>query len=190
MSHDAFDDRRKALEEQFFKKQNENLLKKLHDDVVRESSREAVSRLTGINNQDVLSALADMKLGGAATLVMSMYPLVEIAWADGVLDADERKVVLEQAASVGIKPGTEAAVFLESWLHEKPEHGWHQLWADYMRELLKKMKLEDREMLKNEVLGRARLVAEASGGVMGLGFNVSATEKVMLEKLEKAFQTP
>ncbi len=187
---DVFDDRRKALEEQFFKKQNESLLKKLHDDAVRESSREAVARLTGINNQTVLSALADMRLGGAATLVMSMYPLVELAWADGVLDPDERKVVLEQASNLGIKPGSEAALFLESWLHEKPEFGWHQLWADYMRELLKKMKLEDRELLKNEVLGRARLVAEASGGVMGLGYNVSPTEKKMLDQLEKAFQTP
>ena len=32
MSHDAFDDRRRALEEEFFKKQNENLLKKLNEE--------------------------------------------------------------------------------------------------------------------------------------------------------------
>ena len=92
---DAFDDRRKALEEEFFKKQNESLLKKLSDDASRTSSKEDIARLTGISNQTVLNTLADMKLGSAATLVMSMFPLVEVAWADGVLDAEERRVVLE-----------------------------------------------------------------------------------------------
>lgn len=187
MSNDAFDERRKALEEEFFKKQNEGLLKKLQDEKSRTSSREDISRLTGISNESVLNTLADMKLGSAATLVMSMFPLVEVAWADGVLDARERKVVLEQAAGVGITPGTEAAVFLERWLDERPEFAWNALWSDYVRELSKKLGEGERELLKNEVLGRARLVAEASGGMMGLGFNVSPAEKKVLEKLERAF---
>lgn len=184
---DAFDDRRKALEEEFFKKQNDALLKKLNENAVKEHSREDISRLTGISNPNVLNTLADMKLGSAATLVMSMFPLVEVAWADGVLDDAERKVVLEQAASVGIKSGSEAAVFLARWLDERPEFAWHALWADYVGELSKKLASGDRELLKNEVLGRARLVAEASGGVLGLGFNVSPAEKRVLEKLERAF---
>ncbi len=187
MSNDAFDDRRRALEEEFFKKQNEALLKKLNDDVSRASSKEDIARLTGISNETVLNTLAEMKLGSAATLVMSMYPLVEVAWADGVLDPHERKVALEQASNVGIKAGSEAAVFLARWLDEQPEFAWHALWADYVRELSKKLTTESRELLKNEVLGRARLVAEASGGVLGLGFNVSPAEKRVLEKLERAF---
>ncbi len=187
MSNDALDDRRKALEEQFFKKQNESLTQKLKDDAAMATSKEDITRLTGISNQTVLTHLAEMKVGSAATLVMSMYPLIEVAWADGVLDERERKVVLEQAANVGIKPESEAGVFLARWLDEQPEFAWHALWADYVRELLKKMPVESRDLLKNEVLGRARLVAEVSGGLMGLGFNVSAAEKRVLEKLERAF---
>jgi len=187
MSHDAFDDRRRALEEEFFKKQNETLLKKLNEESSKAHSKEDIARLTGISNQTVLDTLAEMKLGSAATLVMSMFPLIEVAWADGVLDAHERKVVLEQASNVGIKPGSDAGAFLARWLDEQPEFAWHALWSDYVRELSKKLTPESREMLKNELLGRARLVAEASGGVMGLGFNVSAAEKKVLEKLERAF---
>ena len=187
MSHDALDDRRKALEEEFFKKQNDSLLKKLGDDAAIAASREDIARLTGIFNPTVLSALAGMKLGSAATLVMSLYPLVEVAWADGTLDAAERKVVLEQAANLGIKSGSEAGAFLTRWLDERPELNWHSLWADYTRELVKKLAPEARELLKSEVLGRARLVAEASGGIMGFGFSVSAAEKHVLGKLEQAF---
>ncbi len=40
----------------------------------------------------------------------------------------------------------------------------------------------------HEILGRARVVAEAAGGVLGLGKKTSPEEKVVLSQLEKAFQ--
>ncbi|MDP1915258.1 MAG: hypothetical protein Q8L14_03365 [Myxococcales bacterium] len=187
MSSDAFDDRRKALEDQFFKQQNDAALQKMKDQQARAATKEEIQRLTGISNPVVLDALSNLKLGGAAVMVMSMFPLVEIAWADGKVDDKERRIVLQQAENVGIAQGTEAALLLAQWLDEKPELSWHQLWTDYVTELVKMMKPEDRELLKNEVLGRARIVAEASGGLLGAGFAVSGAEKKVLEKLEKAF---
>jgi hypothetical protein len=187
MTSDAFDDRRKALEDQFFKQQNDAALQKLKEQQTRAATREEIQRLTGITNPVVLDALSNLKLGGAAVMVMSMFPLVEVAWADGKVDDKERQVVLQQAENVGIARNSEAALLLVQWLDEKPELSWHHLWADYVGELVKKMKAEDRELLKNEVLGRARLVAEASGGLLGTGFSVSGAERKVLEKLEKAF---
>ncbi len=184
---DAFDDRRKALEDQFFAQQNDALLQKLKDEAARNATRADIERLTGIANPVVLDALAALKLGSATVLVMSLFPLVEVAWADGKVDDKERRVVLQQAENVGLGRGTEAALLLANWLDEKPEPSWHQLWADYVAELSKKLKAEDRDLLKNEVLGRARLVAEASGGLLGAGFSVSAAEKKVLETLERAF---
>ena len=187
MSHDAFDDRRNALEEQFFTKQNEALVKKLKDAALEKATKETVQRLTGITNETVLNALATMHLGSAAMMVMSLFPLVDVAWADGAVNDKEREIVLQQAAAVGLKPGTEAGDFLQQWLTQKPELTWHNLWASYVSELSKKLSAGDRELLKNEVLGRARLVAEASGGFLGLGWTVSATEGAVLKKLEAAF---
>ncbi|MCA2978381.1 MAG: TerB family tellurite resistance protein [Myxococcaceae bacterium] len=187
MSSDAFDDRRKALEDQFFKQQNDAALQKLKEQQVRAATKEELTRLTGITNAAVLDALASLNLGGAAVLVMSMFPLVEVAWADGKVDDKERRVVLQQAENVGIGSSSEGALLLARWLDEKPELTWHQLWADYVGALVQQMKPEDRELLKNEVLGRARLVAEASGGLLGAGFAVSAAERRVLERLEQAF---
>lgn len=190
MSSDAFDDRRKALEDQFFKDQNDAALKKLKDQQARAATRDEIQRLTGITNPAVLEALSNLKLGGASVMVMSMFPLVEVAWADGKIDDKERRVVLQQAENVGIAKDSEAALLLNQWLDEKPELSWFQLWSDYVGELVKKMSTEDRQLLKNEVIGRARLVAESSGGLLGAGFAVSGAEKRMLEKLEQAFNTP
>ncbi|MBE2248743.1 MAG: hypothetical protein IAE78_04270 [Myxococcus sp.] len=187
MSSDAFDDRRQALEDQFFKKQNDAALQKLKDQQARAATTAEIQRLTGITNPAVLDALCNLKLGGAAVMVMSLFPLIEVAWADGSVTEKERRVVLQQAENVGVGAGTEAALLLAQWLDEKPELSWYQLWADYVGELVKRMKPEERELLKNEVLGRARLVAEASGGFLGAGFAVSAAEKAVLANLEKAF---
>ena len=187
MSHDPLDERRFALEEQFFKKQNEALTQKLKQAQQQAVTKETVRRLTGINNDQVLQALAAMNLGGTAAVVLALFPLVEVAWADGTVDPKERQVMLDQAANVGITKGSEAAEFLAHWLDVRPELTWQALWADYVRELVKTMKPEDRAALKQEVLGRARAVAEVSGGFLGLGWRVSTTKQRVIDTFEKAF---
>lgn len=187
MSHDAFDDRRKALEEQFFQNHEKALVQKMKDAAAKQSSREELQRLTGIANEQVLDALAGLKMGGAATLVMSLYPIIEVAWADGVIDARERTVISDLAKTIGLEKDSPAFEYLQKWLDEKPELSWQTLWADYVKALCAKMKPDDKALLKATVLGRARVVAEASGGFMGLAFRMSEAEKKVLEKLELAF---
>lgn len=187
MSTDALDDRRKALEEQFFKDHNNALVKKLKDEADKKHSKEELQKLTGISNDQVLEALAALKLGGAATLVMSLYPILEVAWADGKIDEQERKVALDLANTIGLKPGSEAYGYLEKWLAEKPELAWFDLWANYVKALVAEMKADDKALLKATVLGRARVVAEVSGGFLGLAWRVSQAEQRVLDKLDAAF---
>jgi hypothetical protein len=56
-----------------------------------------------------------------------------------------------------------------------------------VKELCPKLSGEDRAMLKNEIMGRARLVAEASGKVLGITSGISKVEQAVLDRLEKAF---
>lgn len=188
MPTDALDDRRKALEEEFFKRQNEQLVKKLREQAKHAQTKDEIHALTGISNDAVLDALAKLNLGPAATLMMSVLPLVEVAWADGKVDDREHDIVLQQANNLGITKGGEAALLLAQWLDEKPDLSFTELWTDYIKELCRHLKPDDRELLKNEVLGRARMVAESSGALLGLGFSVSKTEKAVLDRLAKAFK--
>jgi hypothetical protein len=41
--------------------------------------------------------------------------------------------------------------------------------------------------LRDEILGRARTVAEAAGGFLGLGNKISSEEEVVLQQLAKPF---
>ena len=184
---DILDDRRRALEEQFFKEQNDALVKKMKEAAQHKATAESVQAQTGIRNPQVLEALAAMNIGPTAATVLSMLPLVEVAWADGKVDDKERKVVLEQAANLGVKADSEAGLYLTHWLDAKPSVQTRELWHAYVTELVKVMQPNAKELLKNEVLGRARLVAEASGGFLGYGFTVSSAEKSVLDALALAF---
>ena len=188
MSHDAFEDRRKALEEQFFQQHEEALIKKLREATRRAATKEELRQLTGITSDQVLDALAGLKVsGGAAVLVMSVYPLVEVAWADGAPDEKERQAVLQMAANIGLTAGTPGHEYLDTWLQEKPDLSWHALWAGYVQELVKRLQPDDVSLLKATVLGRARVVAEASGGFLGFAWRVSDAEAAALKRLELAF---
>lgn len=187
MATDSLDDRRKALEEQFFQKHELELVQKMKDAAAKASSKEALQKLTGISDEKVLEALSELKLGGAATLVMSLYPVIEVAWADGNIDAKERAAIMEASKSIGLEPSSPAWEYLSKWIAQKPELSWHTLWVDYVKALVAKMSPDDKALLKNTVLGRSLAVAEASGGFLGVAFKVSDAEKRVLEKLEQAF---
>ena len=55
-----------------------------------------------------------------------------------------------------------------------------------MRALAETMSAEDRRFFKGRVLDRARGVAEAAGGFLGIG-KVSAREQKVLDELASAF---
>lgn len=187
MSHNAFDDRRTALEEQFFAKHDAELVAKLKASAAEKSTRAELQKLTGIANEQLLDALAALNVGGAATLVMSLFPIIDVAWADGVIDAKERAIIASLAKSMGIDEKSPAHTYLDTWLNEKPELKWHELWAAYTKELAFKLSVADRALLKATVLERARAVAEVSGGFLGLAFRVSKAEQAALDKLAAAF---
>ena len=187
MATDSLDDRRKALEEQFFQQHEKELVQKLKDAAAKKASKAELQKLTGIADEQVLESLSALKLGGAATLVMSLYPVIAVAWADGKIDEEEKKAIMEASKSIGLEKGSAAWEYLQKWIEEKPESSWATLWSDYVKALCAKMKPDDKAMLKATVLGRATTVAEASGGFLGVVFRISGSEKKVMEKLAKAF---
>ena len=187
MSHNSLDERRLALEEQFFAKHDAELVAKLKVSATQQATKAELQKLTGIANSQLLDVLASLNVGGAATLVMSLFPIVEVAWADGVVDAKEHAIIDALAKAMGVDAQSPAHHYLDTWLKEKPEQKWHDLWAAYTKELSSKLSASDRELLKATVLDRARSVAEISGGFLGLAFRVSKAEQNVLDKLAAAF---
>ncbi len=184
---DTLDDRRRALEEEFFSKQNKEKLAKLAAATAQQQTREELTKLTGIRDDKLLDALAGLNVGAGATLVLSLYPIVAVAWADGNFDSQEKKVVTELAKTLGIE-GTPAESYLNEWLASKPEPKWFELWAEYTKALAFALPVADRQLLEATVLARAKTVAEVSGGFLGVAFRVSAAEQAVLDRLAAVFR--
>ncbi len=184
---DALDDRRTALEESFFDKENKKLLEKLKAENQKKLDRDAISRLSGITQDAVIDRLLSLNLNAQTIAALSLFPLIDVAWADGAVDAKEKTAVLEAAEKSGASKGTPAYELVSNWLAQQPTAAIRSAWTEYVQAMGAKLSAADKLMLKNELLGRAREVAESSGGILGMGNKVSKSEADALARLEKAF---
>jgi len=152
-------------------------------------TKEALSALSGIHNEDVLRRLVELNVRPETLAALAVVPLVEIVWADGIVDDEERQVVLERAAAQGIVAGNVEHDLLERWLAHRPEPALFDSWQQYVRGLCEQLTQAERQALKEELLADVLAAAEASGGFLGMG-RISTEEKAMLAKLEACFSSP
>jgi hypothetical protein len=180
-------ERGRSLEEEFFRREDARLMGNLRQAAQREGAREALARATGIKNPQVLERLIDLDVSPETVTALSLVPLVEVAWADGSIDDAERHVILTRADTAGIAPGSSERALLEAWLTRKPDPKLSTAWAQLVRGLCAQMSPEEVATLKEGLLERARAVAGASGGFLGMGSKVSGAEAAVIQRLESTF---
>ncbi len=180
-------ERRQALEEEFFRRREQALLEKMRQEQQRRELAEALAEASGIKDPEVLRKLVDLGIQPRTLAPLALVPLVEVAWADGSIARQEREAIAAAAQQAGIEKGSAGFALLESWLEERPAPALRQVWREYVRALCTVLDEPGRQRLRHEVMGRARAVAEAAGGILGLGRKVSPAEEEVLRELETAF---
>ncbi len=189
MDKSGSDERRRGLEDEFFVKQNREMLEKLRLNTARETHVAELAQATGLKDLQVLGNLVDLGVTAAVALPLSLVPLVRVAWADGKIDAGEREAVLKAAGEHGIDSLNPAYGLLLSWLKEPPPASLYDSWALYVTGLRDVLGAADFSALRTSILGRARTVAAAAGGFLGLGSKISDAENRELKALEHAFKS-
>ncbi|MEI6438445.1 MAG: hypothetical protein WCO69_06835 [Candidatus Omnitrophota bacterium] len=184
---DLLHDRALTLEEAFFKKHDAELLAHQRRLEKVKQTRESLAEVSGIKNAKVLDKLVELDISPKVLASMAIVPLVEVAWADGTLDAKERGAVLGGAHESGIAKGSVDYELLEHWLSHPPEARLLEAWIHYINGVCEIMNEQEREAFKKALIGRARQVAEASGGILGVALKTSPQEQAVLRKMENAF---
>lgn len=174
------------LEEAFFAQHNQRLLQKLKAQAAHRERREALAKATGISNVELLDKLIELDVNVERAAAFTLVPVVEVAWADGDVQPKEREAILKAAAEQGLDPGTVAYELVESWLERAPDPRLLRVWKEYAAGFVANLTPEQRSVLRNNLLDRARAVAEAAGGFLGVGA-ISRAERAMLEDMRKAF---
>jgi hypothetical protein len=181
-------DRVRSLEDEFFRREDQRLMERLRELKQKETSREALSRASGITNPAILDKLLDLDIRPEIVGALAVIPLAEVAWADGTLDAKERRAILDRAETSGIPPGSTGHDLLQSWLERKPEPKLLTSWIHMVQGICEQMTAEQVAALRAGLVERTRAVARASGGIFGVG-SVSAAEEEMIKRLESAFRS-
>lgn len=180
-------DREKALEELFFEKENRKLIERLQAEEARAAHRQGLAELTGIGDESLLDRLVQLEIQPGTWAALALIPLVEVAWADGHVEKNEKRAVLSAAEANGVMKGSASHELLEQWLEQRPDPAFLEAWGHYIVDLCAELSATQREALAEEILGRARQVAEAAGGILGFGKRVSEAEQRAIEALQKAF---
>ncbi len=185
MDERQLQERGNALEEEFFRKQNAEIVSRLREAKREEDERAQMAAALGVDDPELVEQLRSHGVTSASLAALSLAPLVLVAWADSNLDSNERKAVLDEAGKVGIAEGTPEHELLTGWLNERPAAGLLGNWAAYARGVVESLDAERRAEFRNSIVTRARAVANASGGFAGRN-KVSAEEKPVLEEIEAA----
>jgi hypothetical protein len=180
-------DRGQDLEDEFFRREDQRLIERLNELKAVEMTRDALAKATGITKPAVLDKLMALGIRAETVTALFIVPLVEVAWADGALDAKERRAILDRAGDSGVARGSTEYALIETWLDRRPDPKLLTAWTHLVQGMCEQLGPDGAARLKAGLLERARTVASASGGVFGIGSKVSNAEAAILAQLEAAF---
>jgi hypothetical protein len=187
MSEVTLEDRGKALENQFYEKENKEKLAAMKAKLDTSSSKEDLRKVSGMTDDAVLDKLVHLKLTANTIAALSLVPLIQVAWADGTIQDNERTAILQGAHGKGLEQGTDGYALLQTWLAKRPSDELLEAWEAYIKALTAQLNDEQNRLLKNQIVGFAKMVAAAAGGILGFG-KVSASEEAVLHRIEGAFE--
>lgn len=177
------DDAAKTLEDAFFAKENARLLQQMRDRAKQQERRAAMREVVRVNDDALIDHLIELGLEPQTVLALQLVPLAAIAWADGQIEPRERDAVLKAAASQGVSSDSVAGQMLNNWLLQQPGAELIDAWKRQMRALWPSLSPKERDEIRASALERARSVAEAAGGFLGLTSRISPQEKAVLDDL-------
>lgn len=182
---DAFADRRRSQEEEYFHKREQELIAKMRKRGADEASRTQMAELTRITDETLLQELQAAGYTAETVALVEVLPLVQVAWADGAISARERDVIVEKARGRGIEQGAEADRTLTAWLTERPSDDAFDTALRAISAMLQARPPEEREATREDLLASCTNIASASGGVLGFG-KVSDEEQALLDRIGRA----
>jgi hypothetical protein len=174
----------KDLEETFFARENERLLRELRDKAKLDERRKALHAVVKVKDPAIIEHLLELGVGPESVLAVALVPMAAVAWADGSLDDKERKAILKAASERGIQPGSAGYTMLEVWLKQKPSQKLLEAWKKYARGIWEQLTKDEQVLMRVSLVDRAREVAEAAGGFLGVA-SISPKEEALLKELEK-----
>jgi hypothetical protein len=178
--------RGKALEDEYFHRKEKELIEKLRKRRAAEAQMNELSEATGNPNEEILKTLQELGYTRDTVALLHFVPLLNVAWADGIVSRQEREMILEAAGLHGVAEGSSTYKQLIDWLDNRPSEEFFEHTLRIVRDLLETTPRVDGKVGSHGVLDDCTRVAAASGGILGFGVKISAEEQALLQRITAA----
>lgn len=152
----------------------------------RRSELDEIREASHITDSKVLMELIDCGVRADSLNILTLVPLVHVAWSNGRIEVEERRAILDAASEQGVRPDSPGFALLNGWLCCRPDRSLLRTWKDYVSALRRFLSSESYDLLRHQTVDHARAVAEAAGGLLGF-LKVSRAEEAAIQELNRAF---
>jgi hypothetical protein len=180
--HDAFAERERALEDEYFRKKDRELIRKMQAASDAERARGELGRETGLSDPALLQDLQDMGFTPQTVVLLPLVPVIETAWAEGGVTSAERGLVVKLARSRGIGQGSPADAQLQAWLDSRPDPVVFARAGRLIAAMQAEGPQRTLDMTADDLVAQCERIAAISGSFLGLG-RVSPDEKALLARI-------
>src|SRR5581483_9141016 len=117
---EAFEDRKRSQEEEYFHRQEQEFIEKMRQRMRLEAERRELGEHLGVADEEVLRTLQELGYTRETIALLYLAPLLQVAWADGRISPRESSLILRAAHYRGIDEQHPAYAKLTAWLDERP----------------------------------------------------------------------
>ncbi|MDA1093621.1 MAG: hypothetical protein O3A25_10195 [Acidobacteria bacterium] len=187
MPDDSLRGRGRALEEAYFRKKDQELVEKMRRAATADKARQELSAASGLQDPELVKELEELGFTPETVRLLPFVPLIQVAWAEGDVSTQERKLIVDLARSRGILEGTPADLELARWLATRPSDAMFERATRLVRALLAAGTPSAGVLTGEDLVKYCESIAAASGGVFGIK-SISAEERAILEKIAGELQ--
>ena len=172
----------KAHEESYFSRQNAELIEAMKQRLQHERNAEEMGAASAIDDDALLVGLSELGINRDTLPLLYLFPLIQVAWADGEIQAGERSLILAAADERGITDGA-AREQLLAMLDTRPADALLKGGLDFIQAIFQLMPADEADAARSNLLAMSRSIADACGGVFGLWGRVDDDETQALEAI-------
>lgn len=177
MSVNPLDDLRSAHEGEYFSKRDRELVDKLRAKLQRERATHDLEE-SGLADHELAETLAALGIVRDTIPVLHLVPMVQVGWASGRVEPEERRLLELAALQAGVKEGSPAWEAFTKMLDTKPDKALYDAALAYCSAV-------ESASDKASLLEHARAVANATGGLFGFMGNMESAERDALAEIAK-----
>lgn len=186
--HEFLDDRRRNLEEDYFRRKDRELIERMRKAAETEKARTELSAKTGLNDPGLVAELQEMGFTPETLSVLPLVPVVQMAWAEDSITPAERALIVKLARARGIAEGSAADQLLSGWMTRRPASEVFAKATRLIRAMLDAGGAGSATIDADDLIKYCESIASASGGILGLG-SISAEERDTLARIAAALKS-